>query len=56
MLLSVIVTTFLLWRFTFRLIMSKEDKDGNIVKFVESKGQKTQYAVKAYEVNYIIGL
>ncbi|XP_056220906.1 DNA topoisomerase 2-binding protein 1 [Seriola aureovittata] len=29
--------------------MSKEDKEGFIVKFVESKGQKTEYAVKAYE-------
>ncbi|KAM7369735.1 hypothetical protein PAMP_011036 [Pampus punctatissimus] len=29
--------------------MSKGDKDGFIVKFVESKGQKTEYAVKAYE-------
>lgn len=30
--------------------MSKEDKEGYIVKFVESKGQKTDYAAKAYEV------
>ncbi|GLD54550.1 DNA topoisomerase 2-binding protein 1, partial [Lates japonicus] len=29
--------------------MSKGDKEGFIVKFVESKGQKTEYAVKAYE-------
>ncbi|KAM9839309.1 DNA topoisomerase 2-binding protein 1 [Aulostomus maculatus] len=29
--------------------MSNEDKEGFIVKFVESKGQKTEYAVKAYE-------
>ncbi|XP_067342884.1 DNA topoisomerase 2-binding protein 1 isoform X2 [Channa argus] len=29
--------------------MSKGDKDGYIVKFVESKGKKTEYAVKAYE-------
>ncbi|XP_059182443.1 DNA topoisomerase 2-binding protein 1 [Centropristis striata] len=29
--------------------MSKEDKGGFIVKFVESKGQKTEYAVKAYQ-------
>lgn len=34
--------------------MSKEDKEGYIVKFVGSKGQKTEYAVKAYEVNYVI--
>lgn len=30
--------------------MSKEDREGFIVKFVESKGQKTEYSVKAYEV------
>lgn len=30
--------------------MSKEDRRGFIVKFVESKGQKTEYSVKAYEV------
>lgn len=36
--------------------MSKGDKEGFIVKFVESKGQKTEYAVKAYEVNAIIWL
>ncbi|XP_041824851.1 DNA topoisomerase 2-binding protein 1 [Melanotaenia boesemani] len=29
--------------------MSKGDKDGFIVKFVESKGSKTEYASKAYE-------
>ncbi|XP_070784264.1 DNA topoisomerase 2-binding protein 1 [Enoplosus armatus] len=29
--------------------MSKGDREGFIVKFVESKGQKTEYAVKAYE-------
>uniref|UniRef100_A0AAQ5XMZ1 BRCT domain-containing protein n=1 Tax=Amphiprion ocellaris TaxID=80972 RepID=A0AAQ5XMZ1_AMPOC len=29
--------------------MSKGDKEGFIVKFVESKGLKTEYAVKAYE-------
>lgn len=29
--------------------MSKEDREGFIVKFVESKGQKTEYAVRAYE-------
>ncbi|KAK5849893.1 hypothetical protein PBY51_014191 [Eleginops maclovinus] len=29
--------------------MSKGDKEGFIVKFVESKGHKTEYAVKAYE-------
>uniref|UniRef100_UPI0037E893DB DNA topoisomerase 2-binding protein 1 n=1 Tax=Semicossyphus pulcher TaxID=241346 RepID=UPI0037E893DB len=29
--------------------MSKGDKGGFIVKFVESKGQKSEYAVKAYE-------
>lgn len=30
--------------------MSKEDRQGFIVKFVECKGQKTEYSVKAYEV------
>ncbi len=30
--------------------MSKGDKEGFIVKFVESKGQKTEHAVKAYQV------
>lgn len=34
------------------MTMSKEDKEGFIVKFVESKGQKTEYATKAYEVNH----
>uniref|UniRef100_A0A8C2XMB7 DNA topoisomerase II binding protein 1 n=1 Tax=Cyclopterus lumpus TaxID=8103 RepID=A0A8C2XMB7_CYCLU len=34
--------------------MSKGDKGGFIVKFVESKAQKTEYAVKAYEVRFII--
>lgn len=34
--------------------MSNGDKEGFIVKFVESKAQKTEYAVKAYEVNSII--
>ncbi|KAM9337511.1 DNA topoisomerase 2-binding protein 1 [Symphorus nematophorus] len=29
--------------------MSKRDREAFIVKFVESKGQKTEYAVKAYE-------
>uniref|UniRef100_A0A8C4H0Z2 DNA topoisomerase II binding protein 1 n=1 Tax=Dicentrarchus labrax TaxID=13489 RepID=A0A8C4H0Z2_DICLA len=29
--------------------MSKGDREGFIVKFVESKGQKTEHAVKAYE-------
>ncbi|XP_076577611.1 DNA topoisomerase 2-binding protein 1 [Chaetodon auriga] len=29
--------------------MSKKDSEGFIVKFVESKGQKTEHAVKAYE-------
>ncbi|XP_037312426.2 DNA topoisomerase 2-binding protein 1 [Pungitius pungitius] len=29
--------------------MSKGDKEGFIVKFVESRAQKTEYAVKAYE-------
>lgn len=33
-----------------RLIMPREDREGFIVKFVESKGQKTEYSVKAYEV------
>lgn len=33
--------------------MSKGDREGFIVKFVDSKGQKTEYAVKAYEVNSI---
>ena len=32
--------------------MSKGDKEGFIVKFVESEGRKTEYAVKAYEVNH----
>lgn len=36
--------------------MSKGDKEGFIVKFVESKGQKTEYAVKAYEVTPTIWL
>lgn len=40
----------------YRLNMSKGEKEGFIVKFVESKGQKTEYAVKAYEVNAIIWL
>eukprot|EP00066_Takifugu_rubripes_P017107 XP_011606373.1 PREDICTED: DNA topoisomerase 2-binding protein 1 isoform X1 [Takifugu rubripes] len=31
------------------LIMPREDREGFIVKFVESKGQKTDYSVKAYE-------
>lgn len=31
--------------------MSKGDKEAFIVKFVEGKGPKTEYAVKAYEVN-----
>lgn len=30
--------------------MPREDREGFIVKFVESKGQKTEYSVKAYEV------
>lgn len=30
--------------------MSKADRGGFIVKFVESKGQKTEHAAKAYEV------
>lgn len=30
--------------------MSKGDREGFIVKFVESKEQKTEHAVKAYEV------
>lgn len=30
--------------------MSKGDRQGFIVKFVECKGQKTDYSVKAYEV------
>lgn len=30
--------------------MSREDNQGFIVKFVECKGQKTEYSVKAYEV------
>lgn len=30
--------------------MSREDREGFIVKFVESHGQKTEYSVKAYEV------
>lgn len=33
-----------------RLTMSKEDRQGFIVKFVEYKGQKTEYSVKAYKV------
>lgn len=32
--------------------MSNADRGGFIVKFVESKGQKTEHAVKAYEVWY----
>lgn len=31
--------------------MSKGDREGFIVKFVENRGKKTEYAVKAYEVN-----
>ncbi|KAK2859645.1 hypothetical protein Q5P01_004265 [Channa striata] len=31
------------------LTMSKGDREGYIVKFVESNGQKTEYAVKAYQ-------
>ena len=31
--------------------MSKGEGAGFIVKFVESKGQRTEHAVKAYEVN-----
>uniref|UniRef100_H3DQA8 BRCT domain-containing protein n=1 Tax=Tetraodon nigroviridis TaxID=99883 RepID=H3DQA8_TETNG len=34
--------------------MSREDNQGFIVKFVECKGQKTEYTVKAYEA--ILGL
>ena len=34
--------------------MSKGDKEGYIVKFVESKGQNSENAIKAYEVNSII--
>lgn len=34
--------------------MSKGDKEGFIVKFVESKTHQTEYAVKAYEVNSIL--
>lgn len=36
--------------------MSKGDREGFIVKFVEGKGQKTEYAVKAYEVSSVIWL
>lgn len=36
--------------------MSKGDKEGFIVKFVESNGQRTEYAAKAYEVNFIVSL
>lgn len=46
----------MLWLYTFRLIMSKEDKEGYIVQFVGCKGPKTEYAIKAYEVNYTIWL
>lgn len=31
--------------------MSRGDRDGFIVKFVGSKGQTSEYAAKAYEVN-----
>lgn len=31
--------------------MPKADKECPVVKFVESKGSKSEYAVKAYEVN-----
>lgn len=36
--------------------MSKGDREGFIVKFVEcnAKGQKQEYAVKAYEVKSIL--
>lgn len=34
--------------------MSKGDKEAYIVKFVESKGQKHEYAVKAYEVKSLV--
>lgn len=30
--------------------MPRGDREGFIVKFVESKEQKTEYSVKAYEV------
>lgn len=33
-----------------RLTMSTEDRQGFIVKFVECKGQKLEYSLKAYEV------
>ncbi|CAG5868524.1 unnamed protein product, partial [Menidia menidia] len=33
----------------YKLKMSKGEKEGFIVKFVESKGSKTEYTVKAYE-------
>lgn len=34
------------------MTMPKKDMESFIVKFVESNGKRTEYAVKAYEVRY----
>lgn len=35
-----------------RMTMPKKDMECFVVKFVESNGKKTEYAVKAYEVRH----
>lgn len=36
-----------------RMTMPKKDMECFIVKFVESNGKKTEYALKAYEVRHL---